>query len=107
MRRQYMLMVAIAACALAGCGNSNEKRAVEACQKAVAQKLGSKTFELDAKDMAAKAKAAGDNVIGLNSTVVFDKGLPSESKQAFECRVQFDPKNPAAEPAVQALHFTW
>lgn len=107
MRRQCWILVAVAACTLAACGTSNEKRAVDACQKAIAEKLKGKGFDLDLKDMLAKAKAGGDNVIGTSSTVVFDKGLPSESKQTFDCRVQFDPKNPSAEPAVQALQFTW
>jgi len=99
--------IAVLALALGACGQSNEKRAVAACEKAIAAKLAGKGFDLDQKDMLAKAKADGDNVIALNSSVVFDKGLPSESKQTFDCRVQFDPKNPNAEPAVQALQFTW
>jgi hypothetical protein len=105
--RLSWIPIAVLTLALTGCGNSNEKRAVAACQKAIADKLTGKGFDLDAKDMLAKAKAAGDNVIALGSTVVFDKGLPSESKQTFDCRVQFDPKKPDAEPAVQALQFTW
>ena len=93
--------------ALAACGSSHEKRAVEACQKAVKEKLGGKAYDVDAKDMLAKAKAGTDNVVALSSTVVFDKGLPSESKQTFECRVEFDPKNPKAEPAVIGMTFQW
>jgi len=99
--------ITVLALALGACGTSNEQRAVDACQKAIAAKLTGKGFDLDHKDMLAKAKADGDNVIALSSSVVFDKGLPSESKQTFDCRVQFDPKKPSAEPAVQALQFTW
>ena len=102
-----VVLIGVLALALGACGQSNEKRAVAACEKAIAAKLAGKGFDLDQKDMLAKAKADGDNVIALNSSVVFDKGLPSESKQTFDCRVQFDPKNPNAEPAVQALQFTW
>jgi hypothetical protein len=105
--RPSWIPIAVLALALAGCGNSNEQRAVAACQKAIGEKLAGKAYDLDAKDMLAKAKGAGDNVVALGSTVVFDKGLTSESKQTFDCRVQFDPKNPNAEPAVQALQFTW
>ena len=93
--------------ALAACGTSPEKRAVETCQKAVTAKLEGKTFDLDLKDMLAKAKAGTDNTVALSSTVVFDKGLPSESKQTFECRVAFDAKNPKAEPALTGLTFQW
>ena len=107
MLRLRLIPIAALALLLGGCGTSNEKRAVDACQKAIAAKLAGKGFDLDQKDMLAKAKADGDNVIALNSTVVFDKGLPTESKQTFDCRVQFDPKNPKADPAVQALQFTW
>ena len=104
--KRFIPIIALAL-ALGGCGQGNEQRAVAACQKAIAAKLTGKGFDLDEKDMLAKAKTDGDNVIALNSTVVFDKGLPSESKQTFDCRVQFDPKKPTAEPAVQALQFTW
>ena len=107
MPRQRFIPIAALALLLGGCGTSNEQRAVDACQKAIAAKLADKGFELDPKDMMAKAKSDGDNVIALNSTVVFDKGLPTESKQTFDCRVQFDPKNPSKDPAVQALQFTW
>ena len=107
MPKQRFIPIAVLALLLGGCGSSNEQRAVTACEKAIAAKLAGKGFDLDQKDMLAKAKADGDNVIALNSVVVFDKGLPSESKQTFDCRVQFDPKNPKAEPAVQTLQFTW
>ena len=102
-----VVLIGVLALALGACGQSNEKRAVAACEKAIAAKLAGKGFDLDQKDMLAKAKADGDNVIALSSSVVFDKSLPSESKQTFDCRVQFDPKNPSAEPAVQTLQFTW
>ena len=104
---KQIIPIAALALALGGCGGSNEKRAVTACEKAIAAKLAGKGFDLDQKDMLAKAKADGDNVMSLTSTVVFDKGLPTESKQTFDCRVQFDPKNPSKDPAVQALQFTW
>jgi len=102
-----LVLVVLASIALTACGKNNQQRAVDACQKAVAEKLQGKTFELDLKDMLKNAKPGTDNVIALGSTVVFDKGLPSESKQTFDCRVLIDPKNADAEPAVQGLEFTW
>ena len=102
-----MALVAGAALALAACGGGTEDRAVAACEKAVAEKLAGKTFELDRDDMRAKAKVGADGLVQINSTVVFDKGLASESKQAVDCRAKFDPANRSAEPAIVGLQFTW
>ncbi|HVF35122.1 MAG TPA: hypothetical protein VND91_07335 [Candidatus Saccharimonadia bacterium] len=102
-----MAIVAGLALALAACGGGNEDRAVAACEKAVADKLSGKVFELDRGDMRAKLQATPDGLFQINSTVVFDKDLPSESKQTFDCRVKFDPANASAEPAIVGLQFTW
>jgi hypothetical protein len=92
---------------LSACGKGPEKRAVAACEKSIAQKLSGKTYEVDAKDMLAKAKPEAGGAMTLSSVVIFDKGLPSESKQTFECKVQFDQKNPNADPAVIGMTFQW
>ncbi len=104
---ERMVIVASLTLALVACGGGKEDRAVATCEKAVAEKLAERAYTLDRKDMRAKATAPDDKTIQIASVVVFDKGLPAESKQAFECRVRFDPANPSAEPAVIALHFTW
>lgn len=92
---------------LSACGKSPEKRAIAVCQKAIAEKLAGKTYDVDEKDMLAKAKSEANGVMTTGSVVVFDKGLPSESKQTMECKVQFDPKNPDADPAVIGMSFLW
>lgn len=104
---QRLAIVAGLALALAACGGGNEDRAVAACEKAVAEKLSDKVIELDRGDMRAKLQTNADGVVQIGSTVVFDKGLASESKQTFDCRVKFDPANPSAEPAIVGLQFTW
>lgn len=104
---QRLAIVASLALALAACGGGKEDRAVAACEKAIGEKLAEKAFELDRGDMRAKLQSTADGRMQINSTVVFDKGLATESKQTFDCRVQFDPANPAAEPAIVGLQFTW
>jgi hypothetical protein len=101
------LVVVAAAALLAGCGAKPEQRAVDACQKAVTQKLAGKSFELDADDMLAKVQKQSDTVMQINSTVFFDKGLPAETKQTFDCRVQFDANDAAKEPVVTFMQFNW
>jgi len=107
---QRLAIVATLALALAACGGGgggNEDRAVAACEKAVADKLSDKVIELDRGDMRAKLQSTPDGLVQINSTVVFDKGLASESKQTFDCRVKFDPANASAEPDIVGLQFTW
>lgn len=92
---------------LTGCGQGLEKRAVSSCERAIGEKLSGKTFFLDKKDMLSKAKHDGDDIIQISTFVVFDQGLASESKQGVDCRVEFNPKDRAAEPTVVGLTFTW
>lgn len=92
---------------LSGCGKGMENRAVSACERAISEKLTGKTFVLDKKDMLAKAKHDGDDIIQVSTFVVFDQGLASESKQGVDCRVEFNPKDRSAEPTVVGLTFTW
>lgn len=95
------------ALALTACGDSPDKRAVSTCDKAVSEKLAGKSFDLDRKDMLVKVRKLENNIVSITSVVTLDKGLPAETKQTFECRVQFDPANDKAEPAVVGLTFTW
>lgn len=104
---QRMALVAGAALALAACGGGTEDRAVAACEKAVAEKLAGKTFELDRDDMRRQVRVGDDGVAQISSTVVLDKDLSSESKQTFDCKAKFDPANASAEPAIIGLQFTW
>lgn len=100
------LVAVAAALMLAGCGANPQQSAVAACQKEVAKKLAGKSFEIDAADMLAKVQKHSETEMQLSFTVFFDKGLPAETRQTVDCRVQFDPKNPKAEPFV-FIQFNW
>ena len=104
MRRMPLVLATMLA--LAACGGGPPNKVVGACQRAVEAKLSGKNFELDLADMDAKIQRQGDSA-QLVSTVVFDKGLPDETRQTFECRVRIDPAHPEAEPAVTFLQFNW
>ncbi|HEX6833957.1 MAG TPA: hypothetical protein VF132_10535 [Rudaea sp.] len=89
---------------LAGCGGPSDNGAVDACAKAIADKLAGKTYEVDRKDMAAHLKSETADTVFITSPATFDKGLASEYKQIFECRVRFE--NGKA-PSVIWLQFNW
>ena len=89
---------------LAGCGNSRNNAAVDACSKAVADKVTGKSFTLERKDMANHAKDESTDVVSIASTIVFDKGLSTEYQQTFDCRVRFD-KDKVSD--VIYLQFNW
>jgi len=95
-----------AACLLliAGCGTNRSDSAVQACSKAIADKLASKTFSLDRGDMNAHAKGETADVIAIASTITFDKGLSTEYQQTFDCRVRFENGKP---PDVIGMQFNW
>jgi hypothetical protein len=92
-----------AALLLTGCGGGREDQAVEACAAAVSERLADKTFKLDRADMAAKSKAEGSDVFAIQSVVVFDAGLPSESRQTFDCRARLA----GDRASVISLNFNW
>jgi hypothetical protein len=98
-RDVYWLAVAVL---LAGCGGGREDQAAKACSEKLAEKLTGKSYVLDQADMVAKAKSDGDTVT-IASTVTIDAGLPSESKQGFECKARIA----GSETTVIALTFSW
>ncbi|HWU52692.1 MAG TPA: hypothetical protein VN153_07730 [Tahibacter sp.] len=89
---------------LTACGGGREQMAAQACEAAVKNKLAGRTFELDSKALAARAKAESGDILSLNSEIVFDRGLTSEYKQTFDCKVRFEG---GKEPAVILLQFNW
>lgn len=89
---------------LGGCGNSRHDAAIDACSKAIADKITGKTFSLDRKDMGNHAKDESTDVVSISSTIVFDKGLSTEYQQTFDCRVRYD-KNKVSD--VIYLQFNW
>ena len=97
--------LAVASLSLTACGGGRNAAAAAACEKAVAERVAGKRYTLDKADMEKNAKSTGDKTMEIHSTVVFDQGLASETKQTYDCRVQFD--DGAAEPAVTFLQFNW
>ena len=98
---------ALAALALVGCGKSPDDLAVAACKAAVAERLTGKTWSIVDAEFKSGYKAGDPGLAEIVAPVYFDRGLPGESKQTVTCRVQFDPNNAAAEPAVIGLVFQW
>lgn len=76
-----------AAAWLAGCGGGTNALAVQACSDELGNRVNNKSYKIDNKDMAAKAKIEGD-IVSITSTVTYDAGLPSESSQTFACRAR-------------------
>ena len=89
---------------LAGCGNSRNDAAIDACSKAIADKVTGKTFTLERKDMGSHARDESADVVSIASTIVFDKGLSTQYQQTFDCRVRFD-KDKVSD--VIYLQFNW
>lgn len=89
---------------LSACGGGREETAARACETAVKNRLAGRTFEMDVKTMASKAKAESGDTLSLNAEIVFDKGLTSEYKQTVDCKVRFEGDK---EPSVILLQFNW
>jgi hypothetical protein len=90
---------------LVGCGGGREGLAVDACERAIASRITDKPFQIDRAAMAASASAEADEVIRIQSSIVFDPGLPREETQTFDCRVRFSADK--REPDVISLSFVW
>jgi hypothetical protein len=90
---------------LAGCGGSRESRAAEACEKAIASRITDKPFRVDRSDMVDKAVSEGNDIVRIQSSIVFDPGLPREETQQFDCRARFS--DDRREPDVISLSFVW
>ena len=102
--RSVKPLLAAACLLLAGCGNSRNNAAVDACSKAIADKVTGKSFTLERKDMGSHAKDESADVVSIASTIVFDKGLSTQYQQTFDCRVRFD-KDKVSD--VIYLQFNW
>ena len=102
--RSVKPLLAAACPLLAGCGNSRNNAAVDACSKAIADKVTGKSFTLERKDMGSHAKDESADVVSIASTIVFDKGLSTQYQQTFDCRVRLD-NGKAAD--VIGLQFNW
>jgi len=98
--RKLLLLGVVAV--LGACGGATG-RAVSACEAAIAEKTQDKKFAIDTSDMAAKAQPEADNIIRIQSGIVFDPGMPREAKQTFECRVRVAD----GKADVISLQFIW
>ena len=73
---------------LAGCGGRIDK-AASACEAAVAERVAGEQYSIDRAALTASAKEQDDDVLHLQSSIVFKPGLPGEYKQSLECKVRF------------------
>jgi hypothetical protein len=103
MRTRIILMLGCTL-GLAACGSGRNDNAAAACSAEIGKRMNGRSFTLDLKDLAAHAKEESADTLLLTSTVVLDKGLPSEDKQSYECRVRFDAQGAAS---VLYLQFNW
>jgi len=104
MRARALVVLALGA-SIAACGGGREQQAAQACGGEIANKLKGKTYELDLHDLAGHAKSESADTLLMSSTATFDKGLTTEYKQPFDCRVRFD--NGGKTPTVLYLDFKW
>jgi hypothetical protein len=103
MRMRAMLPFVFALLA-AACGNSRDDHAAQACSDEIGKRLAGRNVGLDAGDMRKHVKSESSDTVLVTSSVVLDKGLSSENRQTFECRVRFDAGGVAS---VLYLQFNW
>jgi hypothetical protein len=102
--RARIIPVLVAGLFLGACGHGRNDQAAAACSSEIAKRLSGKTYEIDIGDLAKHVKTEAADTLLLNSTAVFDKGLSTEYKQSYECRVRFDT---AGVPSVLYMQFNW
>jgi hypothetical protein len=88
----------------AACGNSRDEHAAQACSDEIGKRLAGRNVGLDADDMRRHIKSESSDTVLVTSSVVLDKGLASENRQTFDCRVRFDANGAAS---VLYLQFNW
>lgn len=99
--RLFALSISIAA-GLSACAGSVNDKVAKICIDAITAELNGQPFESDAKQFAAAVRADNEGIVVIESTVVVDKGLTSEVKRGFMCRVQTDPAG-KTEPSLILL----
>ena len=102
--RTMMPSAALCLLLLSACAGSRNDAAADACQTAIAAKLGNKTFAIDRKDMMRTAKDESADVVVIASAIVVDTGLSTEYAQTFDSRGRFE--NGKA-PSVIGMQFNW
>ncbi len=86
------------------CGNSRDDHAAQACSDEIGKRLAGRNVGLDVADMRKHITSESSDTVLVTSTVVLDKGLASENRQTFDCRVRFDANGAAS---VLYLQFNW
>src|SRR5512141_2423715 len=102
--RARIMPVLVAGFFLGACSHGRNDQAAAACSTELAKRLSGKTYEIDIGDLAKHVKTGAADTVLLKSTPVFDKGLSTEYKQGYECRVRFDS---AGTPSVLYMQFNW
>ena len=92
------------ALALAACSGGRNDAAARACNTEIGKRMNGRSFSVDLKDLAARGRQESGDTWLFTSTVILDKGLASENKQTYECRVRFDAQDNAN---VLYLQFNW
>ncbi len=103
MRARSMLVLAFGL-AIGACGNSRNDQAATACSTEIGKRLAGKTYEIDVGDLARHARSESADTVVYSSTATFDKGLTTQYKQTYDCRVRFDKSD---TPSVIFLEFNW
>ena len=103
MRVRVLLPLAIALMTTA-CGSSRNDHAAQACSDEIGKRLTGRSVGLDPDDMRKHIKSESSDTVLVTSTVILDKGLSSENRQTFDCRVRFDA---SGTPSVLYLQFNW
>lgn len=102
MKCERELVLSVSLCLLAACGGRADQ-ATRACEAAVAERLNNQQYSLDVAAMAASAQEQADNILQLQSSIVYQPGLPGEYKQTVDCKVRFG----EGDPSVIALGFVY
>jgi hypothetical protein len=102
MRARTVLVLALGL-SVGACGNGRNDQAA-ACSTEIGTRLAGKSYEIDVGDLARRAKSEAADTVVLSSTAVFDKGLSTQYKQTYDCRVRFEN---ASTPSVIFLEFNW
>ncbi|MGY6518455.1 MAG: hypothetical protein ACXIUZ_07055 [Lysobacteraceae bacterium] len=93
-----ILVPALAAALLAGCGGSTS-RAAGVCEAAVAERFSGRSYDFDGAALRASARELDDGVVFLSAPLVIDPGMTIEQRQTVECRVRGDD--------IISLNFIW
>ena len=102
--RVRALLPLVIALMTAACGNSRDDHAAQACSDEIGKRLAGRNVGLDMDDMHRHIKSESSDTVLVTSSVVLDKGLASENRQTFDCRVRFDADGAAS---VLYLQFNW